>query len=170
MKHLFFLLLLTLLTFNIGVSQSTRRSKIKPTKSAAHTEVAVSVRDTVTNQDSIARLINMTGFKKPVASRVETIMLTNLSDSDTIHAVEVDIDYRTPDGQQLNRREVIFSVIIPPGETRHTSALSWDRQQLFYYIGTPPNKKTQRTTPFDIKITPLRLIRSMPKNNSGVVE
>ena len=87
-------------------------------------------------------------------------MLTNKSDRDTIRALEVDIDYRTPDGAQLNRRSVVFESVIPPGETRHCSAPAWDRQQLFYYIGTPPARKTQRTSPYDISIKPLKLIIS----------
>ena len=120
------------------------------------------VTDTITDAKKIDQIIRITSFKKTVASRVETVMLTNLTTSDTIRSVSVDIDYRTCEGEQLNRRTVVFEADVPPGETRHASVTSWDRQQLFYHTDTPPNRPSQRTTPFTVTLTPLSLILTPP--------
>lgn len=140
-------------------AQSTRRKGVRPIKEmpvAAHD--AAPMTDSIITQSEISSLIKLSGFKKAVASRVETVMITNLSDTDTIKSVRVDIDYRTPEGAQLNRREVIFDVTVPPGETRAASVTSWDRQQLFYHIDTPPSRITQRMTAFTVTFSPLAVI------------
>lgn len=149
-----------------SAGQSTRRKGARPTKeqSTAHTVVAPVALDTVTGADQIDSVVTLTKFQKAVASRVESVMITNRTSTDTIHAVTVDIDYRTPQGEQLNRRNVTFRVTVPPGQTRHASVNSWDRQQLFYHIDTPPARKTPRTAPFTVTITPVNLILTHPVN------
>lgn len=145
-----------------AMSQSTKRKALKPRRSLPAQVVAVVSADTITGEKAIDSLVSLSGYKKTVMSRVETIMITNLSTTDTIRTVEVDIDYRTPEGRQLNRRQVVFDAVVPPGETRHASVTSWDRQQLFYYVATPPVKKTQRTSPFDVRLRILKVIVNKP--------
>lgn len=141
-------------------AQSTRR-KVKaggkPAVAATQTPV-----DTLSNADSIALVARISDYKKTVASRVETFLVTNRSATDTIRGLELDIDYRSVDGAQLNRRTVTVRVTVPPLQTRHVSINAWDRQQLFYHVDTPPARKTQRTTPFTVTITPLHLFVKRP--------
>lgn len=137
-----------------GMAQTTTRKKLRPANRDIGREVVHARRDTVTDPGVINKTVEISDFSKTVASRVESVLITNKSESDTVFAVTVDIDYRTPAGRQLNKRTVTFRVTVPPGETRHASVQSWDRQQLFYFIDTPPARKSQRTSPFTVSIVP----------------
>ena len=164
MKKLLLIILSFICTVSFTYGQSTKRKLISPVKQKSTPVTNVSIQnDTITEIEQINAIVEISGFKKAVASRVESVMLKNLNCCDTINAVVVDIDYRTPKGQQLNRRTVTFNAIIPPGETRHVSVPSWDRQQLFYHVNTPPVKKTQRTTPFTVTIVPQSILLSPKK-------
>lgn len=165
---LFFLIIVT------GVvcvdAQSTRRKTLRATKTAPKDTVEVIVKpiqplDTVTDAAEFYSKVRISDFKKAVASRVESVMITNLSKTDTIVEVEVDIDYRTLSGKQLNRRPVSFKVVVPPGETRYASVNSWDRQQLFYHKSTPPTRRSQRSTAFNVTIKPKRLVMKANSND-----
>ena len=140
-------------------AQSTKRKNVKGSKYPAAVETTSEAQnDTINSADELSGLVEIKNFKKAVASRVETVMITNRSASDTLRSVSVDIDYRTPEGEQLNRRAVTFKVDVPPGETRHASVPSWDRQQLFYHVDTPPVRKTQRTAPFTVTLVFLNAV------------
>lgn len=147
--------------------QSTTRRHLKPVKEfevvEATPQVAINRCDTLTDASQINEIARLSDFKKATASRVESVLITNLSTTDTIHAIDVEIDYRTVKGKQLNKRNVTFKVIVPPGQTRHASVASWDRQQLFYHTSTPPTRKSQRTTAFKVTLNPYRLIVSESK-------
>ncbi len=156
----FLAILASLLIFAVtGQAQSTRRKAVHPARTVAAATAPVTNRvDTIVDTDAIGRMVRISGYKKTLASRVETLMLTNLSATDTIHAIDIDMDYHTLDGTQLNRRDVTFTIDIPPGETRHVSTPAWDRQQLFYHADTPPKRPTQRATPFTTNLRPHRLL------------
>lgn len=150
-----------------AAAQSTRRSRIKPVKDVPATAVSpvtapVTAADTITDRGVIEGIAKWSDYKKAVASRVESILVTNLSATDTIKALHLDIDYRTPKGKQLNRRNIVVKVTVPPGQTRHASFDSWDRQQLFYHISTPPVRNTRRTSAFTVNITPTLLVLTKP--------
>ena len=146
-----------------AAGQNTRRKGVgKTAKVHVPAAVVTPSADTIVGADTIAAIAHVGDYRKATVSRVESVMLTNLSKTDTIHAMDIDIDYRKIDGQQLNRRSVTLKSVIPPGETRFVSFQSFDRQQLFYYRGTPPARPTERTTPFDVTIIPLRLVISRP--------
>ena len=156
-----FILILTMIasmSFSVQ-GQSTKRKHLKPTPKAKTAPAELKL-DTISDISIINNTIEISDFKKTVVSRVETVMITNLSDSDTIKAVTTDINYLTPGGKQLNRRTVTFVTDIPPMQTRHTSVPSWDKQQLFYHEATPPARKTQRTSPFKVAIIPEKIILS----------
>ena len=139
--------------------KNTRRRLIKPSRRPVLTAVTPSADcDTITDRTVIGTIVKISVYQKTVRSRVESMMLTNLTKTDTIKSLTVDLNYTSTDGQQLNRREVTVTVTVPPGETRHVSFTSWDRQQLFYYHATPPSRRTDRTRPFHIAITPLTLV------------
>lgn len=162
-KAILIMLVLLAAVAQIADAQSTRRRAVRAAKTvAAVVDKTEAKTDTVTDRAEIDRLVKLSGYKKVLASRVETLMITNQTAADTIRSVEVDIDYRSPDGAQLNRRTVTFTADIPPGETRHVSVASWDRQQIFYHIDTPPARRTQRATPFTVTLHPLRLILTPP--------
>lgn len=144
-------------------AQSTRRKGIKASEpQPVLTERVVQPLDTITDPAVISRMVRIEAFKKPAASRTESVLITNASTADTLHAVVADIDYRTLEGKQLNRRTVTFAVDVPPGETRHAGVESWDKQQLFYHYDTPPVRPTGRTTAFKITLTPVSIIVSKP--------
>ena len=158
---------LVALTLCAGVvlAQSTRRSKIKPVKTLPPDTTLAMVHpggaaDTITTPLKFNRIVKISDFNKPVSSRVESVLISNLSATDTIKKVVVDIDYRTLKGKQLNRRLVSYDVTVPPGETRHAAVDSWDKQQLFYYKDNPPARRSQRSTAFKINITPKSVIIS----------
>lgn len=157
------LILALIMTSTSLTGQNTHRRGAKRHVAADWTTVVVSNHnDTINDVDIIAKKVRVDDFRKATVSRVESVMLTNLTSADTILSLEVDIDYRTENGRQLNRRTVTLKASVPPGQTRFVSFNSFDRQQLFYYRGTPPAKPTSRTTPFDVTITPLRLILTTP--------
>lgn len=158
------LLFIVIFVFSLCVeAQSTRRKSVKPLKSyetpAPSGEIVVkNVNDTIYDPETIRRMVSWSDYKKAVTSRVESLLLTNITASDTILCLDLDINYTTRKGKQLNRRTASFEAVVPPGETRHSSVQSWDKQQLFYHISTPPSRPTQRTTAFKINIVPKRLI------------
>lgn len=145
-------------TCTYAAGQSTRRKNLRAHHETAQKHTSTNDVDTITDVDSIAAIAKLYSFQKTVASRVESIMISNLSDSDTIIAVEVDLNYRNTAGEQLNRRTATFTAEVPPGETRHATVPSWDRQQLFYFVETPPARPTQRTAPFTVTMSPKRLL------------
>lgn len=146
-----------------AAAQSTRR-KVKPgtTPAQVTATTAYVTADTLTNAADILRLVQADGYKKAVASRVESLMLTNRSQVDTLRSYSVDIDYRDESGRQINRRIVTVRTAVPPGQTRYVSFYSWDRQQLFYYKDTPPARKTQRTAWFTVTLTPVSAVFHKP--------
>lgn len=154
------LLMAILIATHATYSQNTRRKGVGKTAKPNTTTVIVTPTDTITDIEVIKTMARVGDYRKATVSRVESVMLTNLSKSDTIRAMDIDIDYRKIDGQQINRRTVTLKSTIPPGETRFVSFSSFDRQQLFYYHGTPPARPTERTTPFDVTIEPINLIIS----------
>ena len=144
--------------------KNTRRRLIKPSRRPVLTTTPTPIpTDTITDITQINTILKISDYQKTVRSRVESMLLTNLSATDTIKAVTIDLNYTDAEGRQLNRRELTLTVTVPPGETRHASSTSWDRQQLFYYHLTPPARPTDRTRSFHVAITPIALILSTNK-------
>lgn len=100
---------------------------------------------TVADDDTTYRL---SGFDKPLNSRVETMFLTNKTDK-TLIGVFLTIEYLDRSGRQLNKVSQSIRTDIPPGETRQLQWYSWDRQQSFFYIGS--RQPRSRATGFDVK-------------------
>lgn len=146
-------------TVFVADGQNTRRKGAHKPRTVSETTVTAAA-DTISGAGDIAALASLGQYRKAAVSRVESVMITNLSACDTIHAMTVDIDYRDMAGRQLNRRTVELKANVPPGETRFVSFQSFDRQQLFYYHGTPPARPTARTTAFDVTLAPVRIVIS----------
>lgn len=132
-------------------AQSTKRKNVRGQK----LEIASPVeecKNVISDSVAMDSMVRLHSYRKPVESTVESVMISNEGSQDTIRAVTVDIDYRTPGGEQLHRRSVTFRAVVPPGETRHATTQSWDRQRLFYHLSTPPAKPSQRSAPFAVTI------------------
>lgn len=93
------------------------------------------------------------GFDKPRNSSVETFFITNNTDR-TITGINLYIEYRTLDGQQLHKRFYPLRCNIPAGETRQASLQSWDKNKSFVYIKSRDSERNPGT-PFDIIFDPV---------------
>lgn len=96
--------------------------------------------------------IRFSGYDKPRKSSKETFFITNNTDR-IMSGVNLYIDYRTPDGRQLNKRFVRLSCNIPPGETRMVDLESWDKQKAFYYEKSNDGKSGG--TPYKVIFDPV---------------
>lgn len=96
--------------------------------------------------------IIFSGYDKPRRSGSETFFITNRTDR-TMSGVTLYIDYRTPDGRQLNKRFVKLICNIPPGETRAAEIKSWDKQKEFHYVKSDPGK--QGGSPYTVIFDPI---------------
>lgn len=97
--------------------------------------------------------VTFSGYDKPKQSSVETFFITNHTDR-TLSGVNLYIDYRMPDGRQLNRRFFRLSCVVPPGETRQAEVPSWDKQRSFVYEKSSDNPK-RPGTPFTVIFDPV---------------
>lgn len=93
-----------------------------------------------------------TGFDKKQNNSKESFFIINNTDR-RLTGVALYIDYRTPDGRQLNRQYLKLSCDIPAGETRKVDIKSWDTQRSFYYYKSTPSKN--RGNPFDVTFDPI---------------
>lgn len=96
--------------------------------------------------------IVFSGYDKPKRSSKETFFISNNTDR-TMSAVNLYIDYRTPDGRQLHKRFVKLICNIPPGETRLAEIESWDKQKSFYYIKSDSGKSSG--SPYEVIFDPI---------------
>lgn len=93
-----------------------------------------------------------TGFDKKQNNSKESFFIINNTDR-RLTGVALYIDYRTPDGRQLNRQYLKLSCDIPAGETRKVDIKSWDTQRSFYYYKSKPSKNGGN--PFDVTFDPI---------------
>lgn len=119
-----------------------------PAPSSAGTSLPV---DTITA--GLGSLISMAGYDKPLSASRETLHLTNLSATDTITSITLDITYLDRKNRQLHRREVTVNDLLAPGETSLISFPTWDTQRSFYYILSV--KPRRQATPYSVIIKPL---------------
>ncbi|MDE5607554.1 MAG: hypothetical protein K2I64_01320 [Muribaculaceae bacterium] len=107
--------------------------------------------DTITS--GLDYIIAMAGYDKPLTAARETLHLTNLSATDTITSVTLEITYLDRQNRQLHKRQVALNVMLPPGETTLAGFPTWDSQRSFYYILSV--KPRRQATPYSVAITPL---------------
>ena len=111
--------------------------------------------------------VRAAGYDKPLNSRYETLHLSNLTDSLTILAVGLRIDYIDLDGRTLHSRTAEVRTVIPPLSTRLGRFRSWDSQQSFYYVnGRRP--RTDRVTPYDIALSIEYIVKEKKKSPQTV--
>jgi len=98
--------------------------------------------------------LRFSGYDKPANANRETFLATNLSLSDTVCNMEVEIEYSTMDHRQLHKRKVMISCMIPPGETRMLEIRTWDRQNSYRYYRSREGRSA--AVPYTVSISPLR--------------
>lgn len=149
MKALPLLLALALLAPLCADGQKRRvKTRIKVAREALVPEAFI-----VSSADSASGYsvsqVEITDYQKPAGSDKETFSLTNLTDK-PLAAIELQIEYLTPEGRQIHKRTVKADCDVPPGETRIVELRSWDRQRSWYYArGQKPRKQA---SPYEVKL------------------
>lgn len=120
---------------------------LKPTSSAKETvtDHKTTVLDFTnkrvrTENDSIYSRLRFSGYDKQISAARESFFITNNTGSD-LKSLSLEINYTTPDGRQLHRRQQRIDQYIPTGETRKIEIPTWDKQKSFYYIKSSPPRK-----------------------------
>lgn len=96
------------------------------------------------------------GYEKTLRSTRETMFVSNRSTSRTISTLIFTINYADTQGRMLHSRRVEHPTDIPPEQTRRIDIPSWDRQQTFYYTGSPRPRTS--AIPYCVTITPDTLL------------
>lgn len=104
----------------------------------------------VTDKDSVASAVRLSGYDKTMTSSTEGIFVLNLT-GDTISALTIHIDYKDMKGRSMHQRDLRLEDMIPPGESRREDFTSWDRQKIFYYrLSSSPRRKN--AVPYDVSV------------------
>lgn len=137
-------------------AQRTTRPRLVLDPGALAKPAEAVVADTI-GRDSAQACVKFSGFEKTLRSRRESVHATNLTLSDTVTSLEIEIEYLDTKGRQLHQRTVSIDCEIPPGQTRMLDFSSWDKQQVWHYRLSKPPRSNSQANPFDVKIVPLRL-------------
>lgn len=109
--------------------------------------------DTLTLEDDAARqAVRLYGYDKPHNASKESLFASNLLATDTITALQFEVQYFTLDDIKLHTRLVRLPVLIPPGESMRLHYTSWDATHTFYYYRTPPRRK-ENLNPYKVGVT-----------------
>lgn len=125
---------------------STRRGNVS--LRSTHNQDGVVVTDSVIVPDSIQ--VRCYAYNKPLRSNRESFFISNSTGFD-IARVFFTIQYFDTKGRQFHQASNNKTADIPDGETRQITFPSWDKQQSFYYIGSPRSRASG--TPYDIRIS-----------------
>lgn len=134
--------------------RTTRPGRLR-VRAAARSEVAAArAGDTVA---VTAGAFVISGYDKPLRSVGESFFITNRGE-EPITAIELKISYSDVRKRQLHERTLWVTVNLPGRATRRVDIASWDKRQTFYYVnGVQPRR--DGATPFDVSVTPLRVVR-----------
>ena len=102
--------------------------------------------------------ISFSGYEKEANSSIETVLISNQSDSEII-SVEMKVDYLDMKGRLLHSRTITEDQVIPAHETRRVDFKSWDKQKSYYYYLC--NEPRKVATPYKVTIRPLKLVFSL---------
>lgn len=94
--------------------------------------------------------ITLAGFEKAQNSSTESFFVINRSDH-FIKGLNLSVEYLNSKGEQLHLNTLTIDCDIPPMQTRSLQMRSWDRQHLWYYIGSQ-GKHNDYCNPFDVRI------------------
>lgn len=100
--------------------------------------------------------IKLSGYDKPLASRVESLFVTNVLNRD-ICSLEITLTYTDMQGRTLHEATRRVRADVPAGTTRRVQFPSWDTQNSFYYrLSRRP--RTANVTPYDVTCRVVRCI------------
>lgn len=106
-----------------------------------------SITDTI--RDSLSA-ITIAGFEKAQNSSTESFFVINKSKF-FIKGINLSVEYLNLKGYQLHLNTLTIPCDIPPMQTRSLNMKSWDRQHLWYYVGTQ-GRHNDYCNPFDVHI------------------
>ena len=131
-----------------AVGQNTKRPKLKVKETTETPSGNKATIDTIATPEGA---ITLSGYDKPLQTRVETIFVTN-NYTRRLHAIRLIINYTDLAGRQLHSATRWVTCDIPPGETRMITFGSWDRQQSFYYRHSRRPVRASGTA-YDVTVT-----------------
>ncbi len=94
--------------------------------------------------------ISIAGYEKAQNSSTESFFVINESDLN-LKGINLSIEYLNTKDEQLHLNTLTIDCDIPSLHTRSLTIRSWDRQHLWYYIGTQ-GKHNEYCNPFDVRI------------------
>ncbi len=113
------------------------------------------IRDSVTTRSIFDTIhapapseVRLSGYDKPLRSRVESLFVTNNLDRE-IFEIEITLTYTDMQGRTLHETTRKIRADIPSATTRHLQFPSWDTQQSFYYRHSRP-PRLANVTPYDV--------------------
>ncbi len=148
--------ILILATAGADIASARRRNSINTRLKTDKTLTQEAVAEPFDSISATADSVRFYGYEKTLRSTRETMFVSNLCRSRSISALIFTITYTDTKGRQLHRRRVEHRTDIPAGETRRIDIPSWDRQQTFYYTGSP--RPRTAAIPYDVTITPDTLL------------
>ena len=159
MKHLpiVTILVLLLLTALPLRADRTLRGKLRPVAGSTRgatvekPDSAAAVFDTIPSP--APETVRLSGYDKPLGSRVESLFVSNRLDRDII-ALEITLTYRDLQGRTLHEA------------TRRIQFPSWDTQNSFYYRHSR-RPRTANVTPYDVTCTVRSCILAPPPSPSA---
>ena len=100
--------------------------------------------------------VRLSGYDKPLASRVESLFVTNGLNRD-ICGLEIILTYTDLQGRTLHEATRRIRTDVPAGTTRRVQFPSWDTQNSFYYRHSR-RPRTANVTPYDVTCRVTRYI------------
>lgn len=94
--------------------------------------------------------ISIAGYEKSQNTSTESFFVINDSDLN-LKGINLSIEYLNTKDEQLHLTTLTINCDIPSRHTRSLTIKSWDRQHLWYYIGTQ-GKHNDYCNPFDVRI------------------
>lgn len=156
------LLLLTVLPLR---ADKTLRGKLRPVAGSLRATSAQTSDSATSPFDTIAapspETVRLSGYDKPLGSRVESLFVSNRLDRDII-ALEITLTYRDLQGRTLHETTRRVRADIPAAATRRIQFPSWDTQNSFYYRHSR-RPRTANVTPYDVSCTVSRCVTAPPE-------
>jgi hypothetical protein len=158
MKKLIILASLLIVASNLIIAkQRSTRKNLKQSETTVVEPSQPSIYADTICGDTVAKIITISGYEKPLRSRHETMLVTNNDSARTVTTLTLNITYSDMQGRTLHSRTVTSSLTVPPLSTRLLDLKSWDVNTLFYYHVNPPVRTSSQATPYRVTITPTSL-------------
>ncbi len=145
---------------------SAQRTIRKGLKASPET-VSQNAPDTL--RHDLSRRIKISGYDKPLRSALETMFVSNLTDS-TMSWIQLELEYRDTHGRMLHSRTIGIDCDIPPEATRQISVRSWDRQQSFYYRRSAKPRRNASATQYDVACTVKGIVLRASETDDIVID